>query len=172
MMPRPAFAGALPQQTRVSSCTSSTQQSSPDGHLGPLEDLLAAILPDGGALDVTVTVLEGGLDVLLTGGPEPGLDAREHLAAFAEACDIARLSWRRSPSSLPEPVTARRPVHVRFGGVAVPIEPCAFLQASTEGEAALIDAVLSGTGDAGKIVELFAGLGTFTFPLATRAVVH
>src|SRR4051794_4220230 len=34
MTPRPAFAGALPQQMRVSSCTDSTLQSSPDGHLG------------------------------------------------------------------------------------------------------------------------------------------
>src|SRR3954466_8499680 len=33
MTPRPAFAGALPQQMRVSSCTDSTLQSSPDGHL-------------------------------------------------------------------------------------------------------------------------------------------
>lgn len=140
--------------------------------LGPLQDLLTAILPDGAALDVTVTALEGGLDVLLTGGPEPGLDARERLAAFAEARDIARLSWRRSPSSPPEPVAARRPVHVRFGGVAVPVEPGAFLQASAEGEAALVDAVLAAAGDARKIADLFAGLGTFSLPLARAAAVH
>src|SRR3954469_10518057 len=169
---RPAFAGALPQQTRVSSCTGSTQQSSPDGHLGPLEDLLAAILSDGSALDVTVTVLEGGLDVLLTGGPEPGLDARERLAAFAGSCDIARLSWRSGQSSPPAPVAARRPVFARFGGVAVAIEPGAFLQASAAGEAALVDAVLAGVGDSRTIADLFAGLGTFSFPLARNAAVH
>jgi 23S rRNA (uracil1939-C5)-methyltransferase len=140
--------------------------------LSPLQDLLAAILSDGGALDVTVTALESGIDMLLTGGPEPGLDARERFAAFAESSDIARLSWRRSPSSPPEPVAARRPVFVRFGGVAVPIEPGAFLQASVEGEAALVDAVLAGVGDARKIADLFAGLGTFTFPLAKGAAVH
>jgi 23S rRNA (uracil1939-C5)-methyltransferase len=139
---------------------------------GPLEDLLAAILPDGLALDVTVTVLEGGLDVLLTGGPEPGLDARERLAAFAGSCDIARLSWRSGQSSPPEPVAARRPVFARFGGVAVAIEPGAFLQASAAGEAALVDAVLAGVGDARTIADLFAGLGTFSFPLARNAAVH
>ena len=89
--------------------------------LAPLESLLAVILPDGAALDVTVTALETGLDVLLTGGAEPGLDARERLAAFAETSDIARLSWRRSLTSPPEPVAARRPVYIRFGGVPVPI---------------------------------------------------
>ena len=140
--------------------------------LGPLEDLLTAVLPDGAALDVTVAVLEGGLDVLLTGGLEPGLDARERLAAFAESRDIARLSWRRSPSAPPEPVAARRPVHVRFGGTAVPVQPGAFLQASGEGEAALVDSVLAGVGNARKVADLFAGLGTFTFPMARTAAVH
>ena len=121
---------------------------------------------------MTVTALEGGLDVLLTGGPEPGLDAREHLAGCTKSSDIARLSWRRSPSSPPEPVAARRPVHIQFGGVAVPIEPGAFLQASAEGEAALVDAVLAEVGDARKIADLFAGLGTFTFPLARGVIIH
>ena len=140
--------------------------------LAPLESLLAVILPDGAALDVTVTALETGLDVLLTGGAEPGLDARERLAAFAQTSDIARLSRRRSPTSPPEPVAARRPVYIRFGGVPVPIGSGAFLQASAEGEAALVDAVLAGVGDARKIADLFAGLGTFTFPLAMSAAVH
>ena len=35
-----------------------------------------------------------------------------------------------------------------------------------------MDAVLAGVGDARKIADLFAGLGTFTFPLAMRAAVH
>src|SRR5690349_7618601 len=43
MTPRPAFAGASPPQTRVSSCTGSTHQSSPDGHLGEMPDTVSAI---------------------------------------------------------------------------------------------------------------------------------
>jgi 23S rRNA (uracil1939-C5)-methyltransferase len=69
-------------------------------------------------------------------------------------------------------VAARRPVHIRFGGTAVPVQPGAFLQASGEGEAALVDAVLAGVGNARKVADLFAGLGTFTFPMARTAAVH
>lgn len=138
--------------------------------LAPLESLLGAILPDGGTADVAVAVLDGGVDLLLTGGPEPGLDARERMAAFAEAHDIGRLSWRRSVTAPAEPVAARRALHARFGGVAVPVEPGAFLQASAAGEAALVEAVLAGVGPAARVADLFAGLGTFTFPLASRTL--
>ncbi|UEM21253.1 class I SAM-dependent RNA methyltransferase [Skermanella mucosa] len=138
--------------------------------LAPLEALLCAILPDGGTADVAVAVLDGGIDLLLTGGPEPGLDAREHMAAFAETNDIGRLSWRRSATAEVEPIAARRALHARFGGVAVPVGPGAFLQASAAGEAALVEAVLAGVGPTARVADLFAGLGTFTFPLASRPV--
>ncbi|EWY36132.1 RNA methyltransferase [Skermanella stibiiresistens SB22] len=140
--------------------------------LGPLETLMKAILPDGAEIDVGVAVLEGGVDLLLTGGAEPGLDARERLADFAEAQDIGRVSWRRSPAFAAEPVAARRPLVARFGGVAVPVRPGAFLQASAEGEEALVGLVKAGVGPAKRIADLFAGVGTFTFPLAAGASVH
>jgi 23S rRNA (uracil1939-C5)-methyltransferase len=142
------------------------------GLLPKLRMGLGTVLAEGGAVDVAVTHLDNGLDVLLTGGPEPGLRQREDLAAFAEAADLGRLSWRRAPSAPPEPIAARRPMVTRFGSVSVPVEPGAFLQASPAGEAALVQAVRDGVSDAVRIADLFAGAGTFTFPLAERAVVH
>lgn len=138
--------------------------------LAPLEALACAILQDGESADISVAVLDGGIDLVLTGCPEPGLDARERMAAFAETHDIGRLSWRRSGAAPAEPVAARRALHARFGGVAVPVEPGAFLQASAAGEAALVEAVLAGVGAAARVADLFAGLGTFSFPIASRPV--
>ena len=69
-----------------------------------------------------------------------------------------------------EPVAARRPVLVRFGDRLVAVPPGAFLQASLEGESALVAAVLGGVGDAaagGAVADLFAGCGTFSLPLAS-----
>jgi 23S rRNA (uracil1939-C5)-methyltransferase len=57
--------------------------------------------------------------------------------------------------------------------VAVRPPPGGFLQASAEGEAAIVEAVLAGLPEklAGKarIAELYAGSGTLTFALAQRA---
>ena len=66
----------------------------------------------------------------------------------------------------------RRPPQVHFEGVAVVPPSGAFLQATASGEAALLAGVREAVGDAARIVDLFAGCGTFTLPLATSAEVH
>jgi 23S rRNA (uracil1939-C5)-methyltransferase len=64
------------------------------------------------------------------------------------------------------------PVTVSFGGVAVPFPPASFLQATPEGEAALVAAVREAVGGARAIADLFAGLGTFTFAMDPAAKVY
>jgi 23S rRNA (uracil1939-C5)-methyltransferase len=53
--------------------------------------------------------------------------------------------------------------------------PGAFLQASEEGEAAIVAAVLAGLprkmGARPRLADLYAGIGTLSFPLAARGVV-
>jgi len=49
--------------------------------------------------------------------------------------------------------------------------PGAFLQATAEGEQALVAAVLAAVGGAWRIADLFAGCGTFALPLAAGAEV-
>jgi len=131
-----------------------------------LRDLLTVLLPVRGRAAVTVTLLDGGLDVVLTIPLEPDLRTRERLAAFAASADVARLSWRDSGETTAETVVQRRPVGAVFGGVFVPLPPGAFMQASAEGERALVDAVRDAVGPARSVADLFAGAGTFSFPLA------
>jgi 23S rRNA (uracil1939-C5)-methyltransferase len=61
---------------------------------------------------------------------------------------------------------------VLIDSVAVPLPPGAFLQASAAGERALQDRMLALTKGAKTVADLFAGLGTFTLPLARKARVH
>jgi len=72
----------------------------------------------------------------------------------------------------------RRKPQIILGGTKVCPPPGAFLQASSEGEAALIALVLEALGTktlatkGARILDLFAGCGTFTFPVAPHARVH
>lgn len=140
--------------------------------LAPLRTILAEVLPEGGGCDAVLADLDGGIDLVLVGPPKLDLNARERLVAFAEAAGVARLSWQPGERDPVEPVAHRSPVAVRFAGVPVVPPPGSFLQASAAGEAALVAAVLDAVGDAGRVADLFAGLGTFSIPLAQRSSVH
>jgi 23S rRNA (uracil1939-C5)-methyltransferase len=136
--------------------------------LQPLRQAFAAVLPEGKELSLALTLTDGGLDLLLSLPAEPDLRGREALAALAEAADLARLSIAVAGGT-PQPLLERRPPRLSFGGVAVTLPPGVFLQATPEGEAALVAAVLDAIPATSETVaDLFSGVGTFTFPLAGR----
>ncbi len=144
-----------------------------------LEPALAAILPAlrrmlvdvvavGEEGDVIVTLTETGLDVLVEADARLDLFDRERLAAFADANDLARLSWRRPGAGFLDPIARRRPALVRFGGIAVEPSPGGFLQPTKGGELAIAEVVLAGIGPAQVVADLYSGCGSFTFPLAAQ----
>jgi 23S rRNA (uracil1939-C5)-methyltransferase len=133
------------------------------------------LLPDkeGAA---TATMADAGVALLLDLPAAPRLEALEALAAFAEAQDLARLSYRvvtgRAKDAAAVPVALRRPARVTFAGVAVDLPEEPFLQASAEADAVLSAAVLGLLGERRRVADLYAGLGTFTFALAQKSAVH
>ena len=119
-----------------------------------------------GELALTVTRSLTGPDLAVSGGLPLSADLRQGLAALAEAHGFARLTWDG------EPVAQRAAPLVAFGPARVELPPGGFLQATEQGEAALLAAVTEAVGDARRIVDLFAGSGTFALPLAARAEAH
>lgn len=130
--------------------------------LAPLHPLLARLLRDGDGGGVSLTLTDTGIDALLS-NVAAGARARRLLADFAAAHDLARLSIE-GPGGIELVALARTPV-VQMGGVTVEVPPAPFLQATPDGEAALVNAVLSGCAGARRVADLFSGLGTFTLPL-------
>jgi 23S rRNA (uracil1939-C5)-methyltransferase len=132
--------------------------------LGPLRTLLAAMLREKRTAAIVMTLADQGVDLLLDGIEADGLAATEALAAFAEAQGLARLAiddgYGAQTRWEPDPVT------VTLGGVPVPLPHGAFLQATADGEAALVAAVRDAVGDAQTAADLFSGLGTFALALA------
>ncbi len=134
--------------------------------LPALRNWLGDLLTTGQRTEVSVTQLDGGLDVVLDWPQPPTVAVRERCAAFAAEADLGRLSWRPGPRRTPEPFVQRRPVGASFAGVFVAVPAGCFLQASASGEAALVAAVLDAAGDARRVVDLFSGAGTFAVSLA------
>jgi len=117
-------------------------------------------------MQLTVTNGTTGLDVVVRGGKPLDQPMRVTLSDLAAQHDLARLVWEDEMI-----VTRRAPVQ-DFGKAQVIPPPGAFLQATKAGQAALTAAVLRAVGDARWVVDLFAGCGTFSLPLAERAEVH
>ncbi|WP_306151227.1 class I SAM-dependent RNA methyltransferase [Roseovarius sp. MMSF_3281] len=118
------------------------------------------------SLDVAITLSGNGLDVAVRGGKPLDGPLRMELAQLAEAHDLARLAWED------EVIATRLPPEQDFDGVKVVPPPGAFLQATLDGETKLRDEVKRITQGAKRVVDLFAGTGTFALPLAQDAEVH
>jgi 23S rRNA (uracil1939-C5)-methyltransferase len=135
--------------------------------LFPLLQLtLAPWVSSAKALDIALALTDTGVDILVT-GPAPDMGAREAAALMLREPSIARLSWRKSEREAPEPMLLVRQPVASFGGIPVALPAGAFLQPSAEGEQCLARSVREAlTGVKGRIADLFAGCGTFSFPLA------
>lgn len=133
----------------------------------PLRGLLKARLKDGQGAGIALTLSDAGVDVLLANVSAEGLVAIEALTDFAAAHDLARLSVE-GPGGIDTLVERRTPT-LRMGGVDVALPVAPFLQATREGEAALVAAVREAVGPAKRVADLFCGLGTFALPLSEAA---
>jgi 23S rRNA (uracil1939-C5)-methyltransferase len=135
-----------------------------------LRRVARAALTPGDAVDVALTRTDSGVDVLIEAKERPGLAALESLAIFANEHDVARIVWRARGEDVP--IVERRPVRVLLSGAAVAFPAGGFLQASAVAEAILVGEVAGALGRGRPAIDLFAGLGTFTFALANAGPVH
>ena len=119
-----------------------------------------------GELNVTITDSAQGPDVLVDGGKPLDGPLRAELAALVHKFRLARLTWGD------ELVAMEQPPRQPFGAAHVVPPAGAFLQATRDGELALLNAVKRVVGKAGQVIDLFAGCGTFSLPLAEAAEVH
>jgi len=129
-----------------------------------LKAALAPLLHPKRELRVTLTETRQGLDLVVEGA-KTSPSALAQLGAEATKLGIARCTMNG------ELVAQFAAPRVELSGAAVNLPPGAFLQASIASEAVLVDLVREFVGKAKHVADLFAGLGTFTFALATSASV-
>jgi 23S rRNA (uracil1939-C5)-methyltransferase len=136
----------------------------------PLRAFLAPRVAQKRNVQVKLALIDQGVDLLIENLTIEGLEAHEALSAFASENRLARLSLDDGfgPTTLWEP----EPVTITLGGAPVAYPPYAFLQATRDGEAALVAAAGDVIGDAKLVADLFAGLGTFALSIAEGRKVY
>jgi 23S rRNA (uracil1939-C5)-methyltransferase len=135
----------------------------------PLRLVLSRLTAIRREASVVVNLLDSGPDLLLLTDGELTTPDRTKLTDFARSVDLPRISWG---PGMAETVCVLRPPVTALSGVTITPPPGAFLQATREGEAAIVAAVLDGLPSKrtarARALELFAGCGTIGFALAER----
>ncbi|WP_293700802.1 MULTISPECIES: class I SAM-dependent RNA methyltransferase [unclassified Sphingopyxis] len=131
--------------------------------IAPLRALLTTIAQQKRPVKVKLQMLDQGVEVVLEGVKAEGLDAAMALQDFAGTHKLARFAVDQGHGL--ETLWQPEPPTVCFGDVTVEVPAFSFLQPTTAGQAALVDAVAKAIGDAGAIADLFAGVGTFALSL-------
>lgn len=118
-----------------------------------------------GEISVLVTLTDNGLDLSVSGGKPIDDALRITLSDLTRKYNIARISWDDEIA-----LQREKPI-LRLGNAPVSPPPGAFLQATKDGEAALVAAMQEIVGSGKRVADLFAGCGTFALPLAEKAEV-
>jgi 23S rRNA (uracil1939-C5)-methyltransferase len=131
--------------------------------VAPLRALVGDLLKPRRPGEAQLVLTDQGVDVALRGVEPAGLEAIERLTDFCTEHRLARLSLDQGEG--PETFYEPTPVTVTVSGTPVQLPVGAFLQATEDGEAALVSAVRDAAGEASRSADLFAGLGTFALAL-------
>jgi 23S rRNA (uracil1939-C5)-methyltransferase len=119
------------------------------------------------AADIELALTDQGVDLGFRNLPVEGLEQTEAILDFARGMRLARLTLDMGYGA--EALWEPEPVTVTLGGVPIAMPPGSFLQATEDGEAALVAAACEWLADSDSIADLFAGLGTFAFSLVHSA---
>lgn len=112
---------------------------------------------------LAVTTSIGGLDVSVNNAVPITPSLQEAVVSLVHTHALSRVFWNG------DIVLERQPAQQKFGKAFVIPPNGSFLQATHQGEESLVDLVKQITGPAKSVVDLFAGCGTFSLPLAEAA---
>lgn len=119
--------------------------------------------------DIDVALVDQGVDCAIRNIAVEGLEQIEDLLDFCRDNGVARLGLDQGYG--PETFWEPEPVTVTLGGMPVAYPVGSFLQATADGEAALVSAVTEWLDGCANVADLFSGLGTFAFALGRQSQV-
>jgi 23S rRNA (uracil1939-C5)-methyltransferase len=135
----------------------------------PLRQILPNVMPRNSRARLTLTVTENGPDLLIQCAFPIDLESREYLANFAQEKGLCRISWYDENDKIYDQIASIKPATIAVGSEQTLLPPGGFLQATKEGQDALIALMLENIPEKANIIDLFAGCGTFTLPSAREA---
>lgn len=134
--------------------------------LPAIRRMIDPLMPKRENVRISATMMTSGIDVAVEGIRRTlTADVRTRLARDAAELHLARVSV--DGDTVYEVLTAS----LEFGSAEVVIPAQIFIQAVREAEQDMAAIILAAVGKAKRVVDLFSGVGAFTFPLGRAAKV-
>jgi 23S rRNA (uracil1939-C5)-methyltransferase len=121
-------------------------------------------------LEIFVTLCDNGLDLMIRSEDMPALQEQELLAEFAATEYLSRISWQTQGEEIP--ILTKETPSTQFGSTQISLPTGAFLQASKESERAIINIIIPHIAPGSRVIDLYAGCGTYSFAVADHAYMH
>ncbi|HSQ98184.1 MAG TPA: methyltransferase [Rickettsiales bacterium] len=122
--------------------------------------------------EISVTNYENGLDVLFTLNKELDLNQNKILTDFAKNEGVISVSYKMDNSSPFLFLQKEKPTLTFDNGIKIELKSNIFLQATREGQKAITEIVVDTLKNCKNVLDLYCGIGTYTFPLSSFTKVH
>jgi 23S rRNA (uracil1939-C5)-methyltransferase len=136
----------------------------------PLGEMLSELPSVAHLYSVSITLADHGVDAVLT-FKNIDIQTIRSMDELARALGLARISIC-TPDSAPKIISQIASVAMQLGDYKTPFPPAAFLQATQEGQSILTKTVLEVAANKSSVVDLFCGIGTYSFPLSSMVKTH
>ena len=120
--------------------------------------------------NIAITSSDTSIELLFYSNEKTNLALEELLALFAKQHNLGRIAWQIKQQS-PYAIVQLRPFQLKFNDIQVDLPINAFLQVSKESSKIMLEIILKHLTKGKKILELYAGCGSFTIEAATKAPV-
>lgn len=122
--------------------------------------------------EISITSYENGLDFLITLTRELELSENKFLIDFAKENNIISVSYKINDGNPFLFFQKEQPIMSFDNGVKIELESNIFLQATLEGQKAITNIVVENLKECKNVLDLYCGIGTYTFPLSSFVKVH
>ncbi len=134
-----------------------------------LQNLIKKIL----ILEIAITNYENGLDILFTFKKELELNQNKILTDFAkENSNIISISYKIEDENPFLFFQKEKPILTFENKIKIELKSNIFLQATSEGQKAITQLVVDNLKDCKNVLDLYCGVGTYTFPLSSFTKIH
>lgn len=133
----------------------------------PLRTILNTVLETGQQLAVHATLLNGAIEIVLSGISFNPAHIQQ-LISWGAAHGLARLYARSDENAECSVLLEQTALRGHYGGHDVTLPPNAFMQASDEAEAAMLSCIKPHFEKSKSIVDLFCGTGLFALNLYSK----